>query len=215
MKDLFATLFWACVFYALLNNAHAQTQPILSVALVHVQGQNALTKERALTLFNEAAKVYEQELGIRLQLKSFRTRSDPFKGRYQTLGTRDRSTLLRLWEGWFRRHNEGSVLRISLLPPVWNNNKYWLAGIANGICTYKGRINPVAYSNGEELNQDGEARFYHSVVGFTHELSHLAGASHDDSNPNIMHPAALNYAASGELHFNYQAKEQIYACINR
>lgn len=195
----------------LIRNAWA-TPKYIQVYIVHVAGKNGVSRERARELFSEAAKIYQTELKIELRVKQFVSRGNPFGGRYSTLDISDRRNLLRLWEGWFKRYRDKDDLKLAILPPIYEQNVYWIAGIANGICS-RGRINPVAYANATEEDSLGHYRTKQGIVALSHELAHELGATHIDAYPNIMHSAALSFVREYELHFADDSKVEIEACI--
>ncbi len=179
----------------------------ITVNLVIAQGPNSLTKQEADQLFNEANIQLTSQIGQPLRIKHYRFISNPFAEEQKSLSKRLR--LLRLWDGWFKRRGVGADVNFAITPPFEDGGLYWLAGYAEGICDRGG----VGYSTAETHNNYGAPRFEHSKVAFLHELGHLIGAPHEDSN-TIMHgDATARTDSMTKIRYSNQTSERIKKCV--
>lgn len=177
------------------------------VNLIVAQGPNSLTKEEADQLFNESNIQFTSQIGEPLVIRNYRFVTNPFPEEQKSLSKRLR--LLRLWDGWLERRALSAEVNFVITPPFEEGGKYWLAGYAEGVCKRKG----VAYSTAERFNNDGAPRFEHSKVAFLHELGHLVGAPHEDSN-TIMHADATARTDSmTKIRYSNQTSERIKKCL--
>jgi len=188
-----------------LSSAFAE----ITVDLVVAQGPNSLTKQEADQLFNEANMQFTSQIGEPLVIKRYRFITNPFPEEQKKLSKRLK--LLRLWRGWFNRNGGTGDIKVAITPPFAEGGKYWLAGYANGTCRRKG----TAYTTAEAYNDAGAPRFEHSKVSFLHELGHLVGGQHEDSN-TVMHADAIARTDSmSKIRYSNQSAERIKKCIKK
>jgi len=199
---LFALLVAAFFF---INSARAE----ISVNLVVAQGPNSLTREEADNLFNAANMQFTLQMGEPLVLKKYRVISNPFPEEQKKLSKRLR--LLRLWDGWFKRRGVGADVNYAITPPFEDGGLYWMAGYSEGVC----KKNGTAYSTAEMFNNYGAPRFEHSLVAFLHELGHIVGGEHEDSN-TLMHADALaRTERMKKIRYSNQTSERIKKCLRK
>lgn len=189
-------------------------QKTITIDLVHVLGKHSLSKERSQELINIAKDEYKNQADIIIKIKYFRVRNDRI-----TQNLNNRLSILRYFERvFYNRRKYRATVSFAVLPPIQDNGTYFLAGYANGTCRLGSNFG-VAVSNAEETNNAKVPRFFHSVVGFMHELGHLLGASHLNTVPaTIMHSNALAYvdAQGGTiLNFHRNSIKQIYNCLSK
>lgn len=92
------------------------------------------------------------------------------------------------------------------------DNLLYSYGWANGICKL-GRL-PMTMSTGVRRQLDGGDRLNYGRTALNHELGHIVGAEHDQSNCNIMKSDGLTCLRNiPTLHFNYLAQYQINQCV--
>lgn len=201
-----SVLFWLIILFGLffyIDKANAE----ITVNLVVAQGPNSLTKQEADQLFNESNIQFVSQIGEPLRIKHYRFITNPFPEEQKKLSKRLR--MLRLWDGWFARRGVGADINFAITPPFEEGGLYWLAGYSEAICKKGG----VAYSTAEVFNNYGAPRFEHSKVAFLHELGHLVGAPHEDSN-TIMHADATARTESmTRIRYSNQTTERIKKCI--
>lgn len=187
----------------------------VTVHVVHVLGEHAISTTRARELFSIVKGEYSRQLAINLKLKYFRVRNDRIS---QNLN--NRISILNYYERVFSRRprHRWAHVSMAILPPIKDGGIYYLAGYANGTCRFGKRFG-VAVANAEETNSYGALRFVHSIVAFMHELGHLLGAKHNDALPaTVMHSAAMAYVDSqggAVLDFHPNSVKQILSCIRR
>lgn len=186
----------------------------ITLKVLNVRGKQALTPERALELIDQVNIIFNKELKINFVLVEFKTINNKFK-RFHNL-TNQRH-LVSLYERFFNnRDRSRTTLKYAIVSPLRHDGLLWLAGAANGICSYK-KESPVAYSSAEEKNSIGQLRYDHSIIAMAHEIGHLLGAEHDENEKpiSIMHPAPLSADRNPlELHFSFYSKSQIRECVN-
>jgi hypothetical protein len=185
-------------------NARAE----ISVNLVVAQGPGSLTKAQVDDLFNAANMQFTLQMGQPLVLREYRFFSNPFAKEHTSYSKRLR--VLRLWQGWFRRHpTPGAEVNFAITPPFTWDNKQWMVGYSGQICSKGGQ----AYATGEATNEVGTPRLLHSQVIFMHELGHIVGGTHEDSN-TIMHADALSRTDSmSKIRYSNQSSDRIKQCI--
>lgn len=204
---LLTVLFWLLIISGIFLYADKIANAEISVNLVVAQGPNSLTKEQVDDLFNAANTQFTLQMGQPLVIKKYRFITNPFPEEQKKLSKRLR--LLRLWEGWFDRHGVGAEVNFAITPPFDDSGLYWLAGYSEAICKKGG----VAYSTAEMANNYGTPRFEHSRVAFMHELGHVVGAPHEDSN-TIMHADATARTDSmTKIRYSNQTSERIKKCV--
>lgn len=181
----------------------------ITVNLVVAQGPNSLTREQVDELFNTSNLQFTTQIGEPLVVKAYRFTGNPFPKEQMKLSKRLR--LLRLWKGYFRRNPKGADVNITITPPIQDMGMFWLAGYSEAICKKGGR----AYSTAELHNERMERRFEHSQVAFMHELGHLVGAPHEDSNTIIHADAIARTDSMTKIRYSNQTSERIKQCIKK
>lgn len=190
----------------------------INVQLIFVHGINDITHAGIRDL-QRAATLKAREAGLELHFKRLITIDmDPFL-EWATL--EDRKKHLFAWGGLLRASGFLKPKQIThvILPPIYQNGIYYLAGYARGTCVYNKRWQAYSMSNAELYNAIGEPRSTHSLVAFLHELSHTLGAHHDSGTTwqdhNIMHPDALSFITQyWPFSWNRKAKNEIQNCLN-
>lgn len=163
----------------------AQATPI-KVHLYSTTGPFALTQQRADELFGAASGAIRDELGVDLIVTKRRVMKDRFKTTH-CLSETCRLARLNKWQNYFQKRNKKkSILKVLILPPIIDGDKRYIAGYASATCAYR-NSNPVMYVNAQEYNQDGVPRFLQAAHGLAHEMLHLIGGKHLDTEPNVMH----------------------------
>lgn len=179
----------------------------ITVNLVVAQGPNSLTREQIDEMFNASNLQFTMQMEEPLIIKAYKFTGNPFPNEQMKLSKRLR--LLRLWQGYFRRNPKGADVNIAVTPPIQDMGMFWLAGYSEAICKKGGR----AYSTAEFRNERLDYRFDHSRVAFMHELGHLLGAPHEDSN-TIMHADAIARTESmTKIRYSNQTVGRMKQCI--
>jgi hypothetical protein len=195
-KILLASLLFASQAYA-----------DISINLVVAKGPNGLTNAEIDDLFNAANLQFMMQMGEPLIIKKYRVINNPFPKEQKNLSKRLR--LLRLWDAWFDRRRVGADINFAITPPFEDGGKYWLAGFSESVC----KRGADGYSTAEMVNDEGTPRFNHSLVAFMHEIGHIVGAPHEDSN-TIMHADALARTDSmSKIRYSNQTIRRMKQCI--
>lgn len=190
---IFAILFWLGVaFFCLEANAE-------NYHVVHARGYLSASNQEAKEIYAVTQAIWQRETGRELKIRSWQSRRNPFQRFHISLG--GRATVLWLWEQFaIRKKLKGGL--VALVPPFHQGGLYYIAGMAV-------RCGKVAMATVEPINQLGEDRRIHSSIVVAHELGHLSGAAHDDSEPiGIMNSNVAPYS-SLELHFSERSKNEM------
>lgn len=207
-------LFSICILLLIFVVAIPKKMEVIKISVVNAIGENSLPQEKVKELFVISKEYYKTQLNLDLRIIKYRKRQNRY---LQDLSFSRRTAVLRKWEKYFLRRGEAdpNIIKMVLMNPVKVDGTYWLAGISNGICSYRS-MNPVAYSNGELYNAEGILRFLQSIVAFLHETLHLLGANHDNNlPPTIMNADALPYVEEyGVLLPSKHTKKEIRKCLH-
>lgn len=122
-------------------------------------------------------------------------------------------TSYRLGVYWWQKHlpPRKNIIRHVITPPFFYLGKYYLAGVAPGICVPRWKY-AMATSNAEMFSGLGEDRFYQSAVALTHEQGHILGAKHTITH-TLMNYGALGFSDIKDLQFSEESKHQIHNCL--
>lgn len=187
----------------------------ISVYLVTVAGDMAATHEQAVAEFQAAAVLMEAELGIRLRLvKARRLPRYPFTAGRDIAG---KLATAKRFVRWFNGKQYGAnVIKIALVPPIWESPSYYLWGVSRGICSYR-NAKPIVICSDTYSDSDGNSLFSHAVTCLMHEAGHSLGAFHDSSLPaSTMHPFAFYHVfQNGRVPLSYsdRSKAEIEECL--
>lgn len=193
-------------------SVQAQTIP---VSLVVATGPHSVTCQQGRQMFREAQSLFKP-LGINLSLRWFKCIPNPRRRPDKITGYGVDDTHWYWDEGYFikRRDKGPNVIHYAIIPPVYYESSYWMAGQSYWGCF--GR--KVGMSHAMITNALGEPRWKHSVTAIAHELAHSIGADHDNSKPvTLMHEAPLPYVTNtlGYLGWSELSKQQLLTCVKR
>ncbi len=110
---------------------------------------------------------------------------------------------------WMSRQKAKGI-RMAFLPPLVDplGNRY-MAGLAQ-LCK---PLNGLAVVNAQEVRSNGSDGIYPSTVIATHELGHLVGAEHLDTEFNVMHSQAAFYSSTQKLGIAQKSINQMKRCL--
>lgn len=169
---------------------------------VHARGTYGASTTEAKEIFATTQQIWLRETGRALVAKTFVSRRNPFQ-RIHENGLSGRATVLWLWQQLGQRTHKLPI--VAMVPPFNEGGLYYMAGMAL-------RCDDVAFAVAEGHNQLGEPRSIHSSIGLAHEVGHLSGAEHDDSEPiSIMNSNALPYS-NLDMHFSERSKQEMRRC---
>lgn len=179
----------------------------LLVTLFLVTGPHSLETGDARTVIAKSQGYFAQaEIDLKI------TRIVKMRDRYGTLETIDESRRkFDLYRSFVRRIRGNRTSRVHvLLPPMREPGGIrYVGGFGETGCARYG----ISASNGQSFNADSLPRLNHSAVAVTHEIAHTAGAKHVDNVPNIMHPAALQFADDPELGWASSTVYRMKRCV--
>lgn len=187
----FFFLFVLALVVSLFINFFAEAQ-VRSVTLVAAQGLNSKTNKEILSQYEEVKKYVFEQTGIVLKLKKFVVVKNPadrlFDDYYQDLDVFNR---LKWWGS--KRFNSQIVFFVTNPFREGFKPEYYMLGRGEVCGKY-------AYSTAQNWNDLGQYRSFHSTVAMAHELLHVLGAKHLESDDiNIMKPGTLFFLKSEEM----------------
>lgn len=188
--------------------ASAKAEPI---TIVRVIGPNAVSESQALIVAKYARRMLK-----RVQIGGLVT-VESMVDAYPTLNTIDDSLLKhQLYKVQLSQSLQfGSLGRYYIMmPPMVGVSGY--QGYIGGFSQICQPLNKPRYSTGNAIWKHlatGEGRIKKSAIVMAHEIGHMMGAQHDDSDVNVMHPAANSVWPGGLLpKWNVKAKLEILNC---
>lgn len=186
----------------------ARAEPL---TVVRVIGQNSVSEQQA-----EHIVKYAKRMLKRAQISGAVNIEDMIDA-YPTLNTiEDSLAKHQLYKTLLSQSAQfGSLGRYYvMMPPMIGGSGY--AGYIGGFSQICQPLNKPRYSTGNAIWRhlsSGESRIKKSAIIMAHEIGHMMGAYHDDSNVNIMHPATNSVWSGGLLpKWNVKAKLEILNC---
>jgi hypothetical protein len=186
------------------------------ITIILVAGPHGFDKSQTSDMYREVRERLRSEVGVDLKLKKLSRRQDIFK-QYSTLNSRlQRYLKWKLYLTSIGRLKSKELVHLILPPMPHTDGKRYISGYASSLCTFK-KFKTMSLSNAQMVNQDGAARFQHSILAMLHEVSHILGATHQDWAPNVMHSAALAYLPTGASHWTLPilptTAQQVRKCV--
>lgn len=202
--------FSAIVAYIIYLMISAHYSEALTLQPILIRGAGGVSKLYAEKYVKEANKVYITQVTHEhvVVLPIIIVNVDPSK-RYNTLGLYGaRLGYLRAWVNRHYRRRGANLVHI-ILPPIYENQKYWLGGYAT-VCNY---YTGLSIANALNKNSFAEPRDKQTITAIAHEVCHVLGCGHIVGD-NLMDPAALKYVTAGEypLQVLKQSKCEVQSC---
>ena len=173
------------ILFALFVAAPAAAQFPIRAHVVLVGGVDSLPREELPTVWYEGREHLNR---TGLSVKATRlTQMYEIAPQLATLSSR--KTQLYAWKKYARKnkfHRGVDVVHI-ILPPIYEGGLNWFAGIANGIC--QSGTEAISLSNAG-YDTAGNLRLLASSIGIAHEMAHVLGAGHTETN-DLMNTRAL------------------------
>jgi len=202
---LLGIIIGALVITWAVASTEASADP-LRARLVHARGDNGLTAAQAKSMFLDTLAQIRMETGLDIRLARFESVRNPYQRLHGNFNA-NAVTLLYQWVRWFNNRHSQVDIRFVSVPPFKVSGRYWLLGYAQQ-CQRRG----TGYATGEMFNERGEARLATSQVAMHHELLHVVGARHLETDCNIMSYGALGCASTPTLLTTVQ---QVKSCAGR
>lgn len=177
------TIIAALVFCFLALPALAQYPT--RVHVVMVQGPDMLPSS-FLPVTWDAAREHLYRAGVLAKATRFTAMYD-VAPQLMTLSTR--KAHLYAWQKYGRRNKfDKKVDQIHIItPPIAEGGFNWFAGMAYGFCQSGAKAISISTAG---IDISGNIRVTHSAIGIAHEMAHILGAKHTDTN-DLMNTQAL------------------------
>ena len=187
------------------TQAEART---FSLDIIQSHGPKEVSRQEAIGMFKFAqARLAEAGIKIKLRRCSFTGKRNP------AVNITNWPNQFYWWakQGYSKRLLKNQLLYI-MLPPFWDEI-YWIGGQAYAVCGIRRTLFSFAVGNAELVTSFGVDRWYHSAMIMVHELGHLFGARHIDTD-TIMNPGATGLPVSMvTLPWDIKSIQQIQRCI--
>ena len=174
MKTILEAILWLVLYVVIYANVvYGQ-----DIYIVHARGDRIASYTLSRQIVDHALDIIKRDTGIDVNVRSFRSMKNPNQ-RLHNRGLRYRERVLYRWTNYFSRRKQR---RGFALVPTFNDQGFkYMAGYSSGICS-----RGAGYATVQHVNQFGTDRYIHSVVNVAHEVGHLLGASHDNTQPAVL-----------------------------
>ena len=204
------------LFFVLLLSVNSWAQTFdIPLVVRHFESPHVMPRAELISQVLPVVIDRYRQIGIRLHLNMPNSLQNRWFPEHMS-NPYDMGPLLFRVRRFFLRRPENDIDRLYLAavgPFIQTDGTRWMLGFARSVCVF-GRTHPYAFATVQSVNAFGADRVRHSAVVVTHELAHLMGASHDDSNANIMHSVALTFVDSNPgLGFNSKAISEMRSCL--
>lgn len=186
----------------------------VKIQVIHLEGPHGLDPTEAFVAAEEAAKFIRAKTGVDARISVFKTQPDP-SAHLNTFDLMVRR--LDLLGGIFTRSGDIKKTYIThfVLPPAWYGEKLIMGGWAKRVCAVGAPRGNFSYSNAMFFNPlilERPYRFTASIAAIAHEMMHVLGASHVESQ-TIMHPGALSFSINSLPEVDEVSIRQIKRCV--
>lgn len=177
MKDLLLIfLFWFVIISLVVYSLPLEAEPI-KTRVIAVQNPIGFDCEAAREIFTIAHSIINSEIRVRLN-PVFRCKSDL---QYYNLNNYV-SGFYSLDRKYIKRRLPTKII----YPPIIDSEKFYTAGLA-----FIGLSRGFGISYVTPVNQSNENRFHWAYYTIAHEMGHMLGAYHDESDDSIMSTVLL------------------------
>lgn len=175
----------------------------LLITLVFLTRNLDFDRSQVPELLEQFRGRYEQELGVPLRFKIRYLGSSKCSKWETDVGSSARANRWYCLAGLARKRFTRRGIVHFLVPPVIQDGRKWMTGMSSMKCS-----SSVSYSVVENYNSKGEARYLHSLSGFSHELSHGLTAQHVKSE-TVMNEGVLFLVKDKLLDFDPESVQEI------
>lgn len=211
---LFVWLIILAMYFIMTGGYASGEDRKTDLVVLNIHGPYSPDRDVAKGLAKSALTFIKLETGAKIKLTKFRN----YEGTnlpYNQIGT---FFPLAPYHKVLRGQIPTKTLSLVLIPPYFDPSDGGVAIYGESfICALPG---PGGEAGGgfvaiADKSPNGFDFIPYSEAAIIHELSHLIGSFHDDSEPiNIMNSAALNYLTPGvQLGFSERSKRQIRRCF--
>lgn len=186
----------------------------VKIQVIHLTGPYGLDSVEAFVAAEEAAKFIRTKTGVNVAIRVFKTQPDP-SAHLNTFDLMVRR--LDLLGGIFNRSGDIKKTYIThfILPPAFLGEKLIMGGWSKKVCSVGAPMSNFSYSNAMFFNHlipERPYRFTASIAAVAHELMHLLGAGHVESQ-TIMNPGALAFSINSLPEVDDVSIRQIKRCV--
>jgi hypothetical protein len=184
---------------------------LIFIVFILARGPDSLNRNQMVNVVSNVRRLY-RTVGIKIiPVRYIVARRDPTAFLDSALyGALERR---RFWEFYLRKHylKDSRAHRHVVLPPVHFNKELWYYGAAT-VCSYRNYNPSVGISSATISDTAPSTTAIKSMIPIAHEIGHAIGASHDDTNHNIMNSGAGQFWAE-PLGFNENALREFEECL--
>ncbi len=213
---------WVCVLFGiiamlvlLLLASLAHAAPIEIIA---VNGPYAVSNDQVKEIYQQAnIMLSEAHIGGPMKRPIYRIDDQwPTYNNFDLAQSRYYNTLH--WLEVQPQHNQHWIRHYIMFPPMTQSGVTgWIGGWTRKICMDR---DSARYSSGNAVAfnpQSGISRIGKSAIVIAHEIAHMMGAQHDNTDNNIMNKDALSFYHPGDPlpHFNAKALQEMRNCKAR
>lgn len=196
----------------LLLASPAYADRLININLVVVDHPTSPSPQEQIRLFTEGISRLPE-----VKIKARIIKTDIVPDFYNVNELKHLLSRLYTWSNYGKKERFKGIV-FYLLPPMVQNESHYAAGQAGAICVLT-RNERRKFAEGvmRVKNSYGYDREPHSKIIALHEILHLMGANHIDRRgfkdlPNVMHPAAQQYATIPDLPILSLTKRQVRWC---
>jgi hypothetical protein len=196
----------------LIGIGQARADRLININLVVVEHPTSPAPQEQIRLFTEGISRLPE-----VKIKARIIKTDIVPDFYNVNKLEDFLRRLYVWSDYGKKERFKGIV-FYLLPPMVYKESHYAAGQAGAICVLT-RNERRKFAEGvmRLKSSSGQDREPHSRVIALHEMLHLMGANHIarrnfQDNPNVMHPAAQQYATMPNLPILKLTKRQVRWC---
>lgn len=222
LEEYHISFAWVCVLFGIIamlvlcliaSLAHAAP-----IEIIAVNGPYAVDNQQIKQIYDQAnIMLSEAKIGGPMKRPIYRIDDQwPTYNNFDLAQSRYYNTLH--WLEVQPGHNQHRIRHHIIFPPMTQSGYTgWIAGLTRKICMDRDSSR-YSSSNAIAFNLiSGESRIGKSAIALAHEIGHMMGAQHDNTDNNIMNKDALSFYHVGDPlpHWNAKALQEMRNCKAR